>query len=79
MTKAEIKAREIIANQTTDDLLDEWELTSSNAYPRIEAAAVRGWIMDELEKRYPEEFNTWLDQDEPEDADLKWFIWKMAD
>lgn len=77
MTKAEMKAREIISYQTTNDLLDEWELTSNERSEEV--YMVRGWIMDELEKRFPEEFNAWLDQDESEDADLKWFIWGMAD
>ena len=77
MTKAEMNAREIISYQTTNDLLDEWDLTLNKHSEEV--YMVRGWIMDELEKRFPEEFNAWLDQDEPEDADLKWFIWGMAD
>lgn len=74
MTMTEMK--EILENATLDDLLDEWELTSKIRTPEI--ATVRGWLMDELEKRNPEGFNAWLDQDEPEDNDLKWFMWGMA-
>lgn len=74
MTKAEMKAKELLSNMTLADLLEEWELTSNIRTPEI--ATVRGWLMDELESRNPEAFNAWLDQDEPEDADLKWFMRK---
>ena len=51
MTTAEKKARELIKQQTLDDLLTQWELTAifddENIY------TVRGWLMDELESRNP--------------------------
>lgn len=72
MTNTEKQAKELLENATLTDLLDEWELTSNIRTPEI--ATVRGWLMDELESRNPEAFNAWLDQDEPEDADLKWFM-----
>ena len=75
MTMNEMK--EVLENATLADLLDEWELTTTINDPEI--ATVRGWLMDELENRNPEAFNAWLDQDEPEDADLKWFMMGMAD
>lgn len=59
MTVAEKKARELISNQTLDQLLDEWELTS--IYSDAHIPTVRGWLMDEFEKRNPEAFNNWLD------------------
>ena len=68
----EAKAREFISNQTLGDLLDEWELTSKINNPEI--STVRGWLMDELEKRNPEAFNKWLDQDEPNDEDLREYM-----
>lgn len=74
MTKTEKQARELLSNATLADLLEEWELTSNIRTPEI--AMVRGWLMDELESRNPEAFNAWLDQDEPEDTDLKWFMRK---
>ena len=77
MTNAEKQAKELLENATLTDLLDEWELTSNIRTPEI--ATVRGWLMDELESRNPEAFNAWLDQDEPEDADLKWFMLGMED
>lgn len=75
MTMTEMK--EVLENATLADLLDQWELTTNINDPEI--PTVRGWLMDELESRNPEAFNAWLDQDEPEDADLKWFMMGMAD
>ena len=75
MTIEEMK--EMLENATLADLLDEWELTTNIRKPEI--ATVRGWLMDELESRNPEAFNAWLEQDEPEDSDLKWFMMGMAD
>jgi hypothetical protein len=75
MTMNEMK--EVLENATLADLLDQWELTSTINDPEI--PTVRGWLMEELESRNPEAFNAWLDQDEPEDSDLKWFMMGMAD
>ena len=72
MTVAEQKAREMISNLTLGELLDEWELTTTNNSPEI--SIVRGWLMDELEKRNPEAFEKWLDEDYPEDSDLKYYM-----
>ena len=65
---AEAKAREIISNQMLADLLDEWELTTTNNSPEV--YTVRGWLMDEFEKRNPEAFNAWMDGD-AEDSTLR--------
>lgn len=72
MTKQEQKAREMLANATLGDLLDEWELTTN--VNDSEIATVRGWLMDELESRNPEAFGKWLDQDAPEDNQLREFM-----
>lgn len=72
MTKQEQKAREMLANSTLGDLPDEWELTSDMDDPEI--ATVRGWLMDELESRNPEVFDKWLDQDAPEDNQLREYM-----
>ena len=72
MTVAEQKAREMISNLTLGELLDEWELTTTNNSPEI--YTVRVWLMDELEKRNPEAFEKWLDEDYPEDSDLKYYM-----
>lgn len=72
MTRAEQKARELISNLTLAELLDEWELTTNNNDPDI--YTVRGWLMDELQKRNPEAFDKWLDSEEPTDEMLKEFM-----
>lgn len=72
MTKQEKAAREMLANATLGDLLDEWELTTNMNDSEI--STVRGWLMDELESRNPEAFDKWLDQDEPEDNQLREFM-----
>lgn len=56
---------------STAQLLDLWELTTSNLNEYI--PVVRGWLMDELESRRPEAFDKWLDGD-AEDADLRKYI-----
>lgn len=72
MTIHEKAARKMLSNATLGDLLDEWELTTNNNDPEI--ATVRGWLMDELENRNPEAFNAWLDQDAPEDNQLREYM-----
>ena len=71
MTRAENEARELLKQQTLDDLLTQWELTvifdDENIY------TVRGWLMDELESRNPEAFNKWLDSD-CEDFELRKYM-----
>lgn len=59
MTKAESKARAIIAAQSTARLIEQFELTEivndSSVY------TVRGWLMDELEHRDTVAFDNWID------------------
>lgn len=59
MTRAEKEARELLKQQTLDDLLTQWELTA--IYNNENIYTVRGWLMDELESRNTEAFNKWLD------------------
>lgn len=72
MTASEKRAKNLIAGLTTSQLLDQWEPTSDIADPNI--PTVRGWLMDELEKRFPEQFGKWLDSD-CRDEDLRKFIY----
>ena len=53
-------------------LLDLWEITEN--LRNVETPIVRGWLMDELEGRNPTAFNSWMDQDTPEDRDLRRFM-----
>ena len=71
MTALEKRAKNLIAGLTTSQLLDHWESTSDIADPNI--PTVRGWLMDELEKRFPEQFDAWMDSD-CRDEELRKFI-----
>lgn len=63
MTPSEEKARNMLKGRTTAQLLEDWEETERAPMPMTpELALVRGWIMDELEARDPEAFETWLEQ-----------------
>jgi hypothetical protein len=72
MTALEKRAKNLIAGLTTSQLLDQWESTSDIADPNI--PTVRGWLMDELEKRFPDQFDKWLDS-ECRDEELRSFIY----
>lgn len=75
MTAQEKKAREMIARQSTENLLDQWELTEAMEGPEV--PMMRGWYMDELEKRNPEAFDKWLEED-AEDASLRKYMMEVA-
>ena len=66
------EAREILGSMTLMDLIDEWELTTTVSDPAI--SEVRGWLMDEIERREPKGFNAWLEQEDPRDEDLKHYV-----
>ena len=63
MTNAEKKARAKVAKLSTAELVTQFELTEKMQIS-VEVAMVRGWLMDELEKRNPEAFDAWIDSDE---------------
>jgi hypothetical protein len=45
------------------ELMDAWALTDYQDGPDV--PTVRGWIMDELERRNPAAFARWIDEDGP--------------
>lgn len=61
MTATE-KAQVLLSKQSTKDLITQFELTETVTDSHV--YIVRGWIMDELEKRNPEAFDKWVDSDE---------------
>ena len=71
MTTAEKNARKMIGEMKIDRIIDLWETTSKSNNENC--PIVRGWLMDEIEKRYPEQFDKWLDGD-AEDETLKNYI-----
>lgn len=60
-----------LKHYSTERLLYLWEMTTTNSDHNI--PAVRGWLMDEIERRFPEAFEKWLDSD-AEDGALRKFI-----
>lgn len=61
-----------LRTMTDDQLLTAWESTEHLEDPQC--PTIRGWLMDEIERRYPVDFNAWLDQDAPEDSQLRKYI-----
>ena len=61
-----------LRTMTDDQLLTAWEFTEHLEDPQC--PTIRGWLMDEIERRYPADFNAWLDQDAPEDSQLRKYI-----
>lgn len=72
MTALEKRAKNLIAGLTTSQLLDQWESTTTMTDPNT--PTLRGWFMDELEKRFPDQFDKWLDS-ECRDEELRSFIY----
>jgi hypothetical protein len=58
------KARKMTAARTTAQLCNDFALTEELPANDLATPKVRGWIMDELEKRDPEAFETWIWADE---------------
>lgn len=61
-----------LRTMTDDQLLTAWEFTEHLEDPQC--PTIRGWLMDEIERRYPVDFNAWLDQDASEDSQLRKYI-----
>lgn len=71
MTKnAEKNARAMLNRLSVEQLIKEFDMTEVMPIS-LELSMVRGWIMDELEKRNPEAFDKWLDLDYPDNKSLK--------
>lgn len=66
------KAPEKLKNLNLDQLLNAWEATEYLNTP--ETPIVRGWLMGEIENRNSAGFNAWLDQDAPEDKQLRQYM-----
>ena len=71
MTKnAEKNARAMLSRLSVELLIKEFDMTEVMPIS-LELSMVRGWIIDELEKRNPEAFEKWLDLDYPDNESLK--------
>lgn len=62
MVKAEQDAKNFIATLDIKRILDLFEMTETMNDPAV--SIMRGGYMDEIEKRYPQEFDKWLDTDD---------------
>lgn len=60
-----------LEKMSTKKLVELFELTTNMQDENI--PTVRGWLMDEIEKRNPEGFDRWLDTD-AEDSTLKNYV-----
>lgn len=60
-----------LEKMSTEKLVELFCLTTNMQDENI--PTVRGWLMDEIEKRNPEGFDKWLDED-AEDANLGKYV-----
>lgn len=61
--QAEAKGRALVAKRTTYQLIEDFEETNNKKLDEY-LPIVRGWLMDELEKRDQSAFNNWIDSNE---------------
>ena len=57
---------------STQDLLTIWELTEGKQEAAI--ATVRAWLLEEIQARNPEGFNSYLKLENPDDRLLRYYI-----
>lgn len=65
-------AKKNLEDRTLEQLVDMFEETAKIDEDGI--YDVRGWLMDEIEKRNPKGFDEWLDLEEPEDKELRKYV-----
>jgi len=62
----------LLKSMSLEKLVESFELTSNMNDENI--PTVRGWLMEEIEKRNPEGFDKWLDSDYPADSELRKYV-----
>ena len=62
----------ILHNLTMEQLVEQFEATEHVEDKDI--SIVRGWLMDEIEKRNPEGFDAWIDSENPADTELRNYV-----
>lgn len=65
------RQKEVLSKMSMENLVETFYMTERMIGEHI--PTVRGWIMDEIEKRNPEGFERWLDGS-AEDADLAKYV-----
>lgn len=54
------KQQALITSRTNAQLVQDWVAIETLKMSK-EVAMVRGWLMDEIEKRFPVEFDKWME------------------
>ena len=67
------KQENLLRTRTDKELLEGWEIICLQD-KSIEKATVKGWYMDEIERRFPKEFNNWLESEDCEDKELRKYL-----
>lgn len=70
-TPAELKAKKMIASLSTKELVEQFEITE-NVPMEPAVPVLRGWLMDELQKRDAQAFDKWVDS--WEDSPRKFYL-----
>lgn len=70
------KVKALMASRSMEDLVKDFEVTEDMQIS-CELAEVRGWIMDELERRDEEAFWKWIDEGY-EESPRKYFLGEAA-
>ncbi|MGW1814205.1 hypothetical protein ACWCQM_11665 [Streptomyces sp. NPDC002125] len=76
--QSEAIARESLSRQTNERLAATWMLTNEQA-PTREVTILRGWLLDELERRMENATNVWEDLFPAETPRDRFDEWLTAD
>lgn len=71
------KVKALMASRSMEDLVKDFEATEKEERMTEELAMVRGWIMDELERRNEEAFWQWIEEGY-EESPRKYFLGEAA-
>ncbi len=63
----------LLGSRTNKELIEGWEMVSKMPMSE-EIPTIRGWYMEEIEKRFPEEYDNWLESETCEDLELREYL-----
>lgn len=66
MMDVKTKVAALLRGRPTKALIDD--LVATNRVNDVNIPMVRGWLLDELERRDPEAFSAWIDGDAEDDG-----------
>ena len=64
---------ELLGSRTNKELIEGWEMVSKMPMSE-EIPIIRDWYMEEIEKRFPKEFDEWLESETCEDEELRKYL-----